>query len=45
MQAALPRMPDAREVTFDRCGHLPFIEHPDLFNATVIEFLDRAESP
>ncbi len=33
------RFPDARLVTFERCGHLPFLEHPDLFNAEVLRFL------
>jgi 2-hydroxy-6-oxonona-2,4-dienedioate hydrolase len=28
-------------VTFERCGHLPFMEHPDLFNESVLAFLHR----
>jgi len=33
--AALPR---ARAVTFDRSGHAPHLEQPELFNATLREF-------
>ena len=33
------RIPDARCVTIDQCGHLPYIEHPQQFNELVTEFL------
>lgn len=31
-------LPDARAVTFDRSGHAPHLEQPELFNATLREF-------
>lgn len=31
-------LPDARSVTFDRSGHAPHLEQPDLFNLTLREF-------
>ena len=31
-------IPDARSVTFDRSGHSPHVEQPDLFNATIRDF-------
>ncbi len=37
--AAVKRMPNARLVTFDACGHYPMIEHPDDYNRLVSEFL------
>jgi pimeloyl-ACP methyl ester carboxylesterase len=30
---------NARLVTFDRCGHLPFMEHPERFVETMLSFL------
>ena len=36
---ALGLIPDARLVTFEECGHLPFFEHPDAFNRAVTDFL------
>jgi len=33
------RIPDARCVTIDQCGHLPYIEHPQAFNDLVADFL------
>jgi 2-hydroxy-6-oxonona-2,4-dienedioate hydrolase len=33
------RIPDARCVTIDQCGHLPYIEHPKAFNDLVADFL------
>ena len=33
------RIADARCVTIDRCGHLPYIEHPGRFNQLVADFL------
>lgn len=37
--AAVKRMPNARLVTFDACGHYPMIEHPAEYNKLVAEFL------
>lgn len=34
-------LPDARAVRFDRSGHAPHLEQPDLFNATLTDFADR----
>jgi pimeloyl-ACP methyl ester carboxylesterase len=39
------RIPDARLVIFERCGHCPNIEQAQRFNATVIDFLNTAGSP
>jgi len=33
------RMPDARLVIFERCGHLPFLEYPQRFNQLATDFL------
>lgn len=38
------RLPDAELAVFDRCGHLPFMEHPALFNDTVCGFLARVSA-
>jgi 2-hydroxy-6-oxonona-2,4-dienedioate hydrolase len=35
------RMPNAKLVIFDQCGHLPMIEYPDKFNKTVQDFLQH----
>jgi 2-hydroxy-6-oxonona-2,4-dienedioate hydrolase len=37
--AAVKRMPNARLVTFNACGHYPMIEHPLQYNQLVSEFL------
>ena len=37
--AAVKRMPRARLVAFERCGHLPMLEHPQPYNELVREFL------
>ena len=34
-------LPDARAVRFDRSGHAPHLEQPELFNATLRDFADR----
>ena len=34
-------LPDARAARFDRSGHAPHLEQPELFNRTVTEFADR----
>ena len=39
----LDEMPDAREVVFDDCAHLPTLEQPERFAAVVLEFLRGAE--
>jgi pimeloyl-ACP methyl ester carboxylesterase len=36
---ALGLIPDARLVTIEHCGHLPFFEHPAAFNQAVLDFL------
>jgi pimeloyl-ACP methyl ester carboxylesterase len=36
---AVMRMPQARIVAFERCGHLPMLEHPQRYNELVREFL------
>lgn len=36
---------DARLVFFDKCGHAPMMEHPDLFNTTLEKFLEEVERP
>jgi pimeloyl-ACP methyl ester carboxylesterase len=37
--AGVKRMPDARLHIYEKCGHMPFMEHPDRFNADVAAFL------
>jgi pimeloyl-ACP methyl ester carboxylesterase len=34
-------LPQARAVRFDRSGHAPHLEQPDLFNRTLSDFADR----
>lgn len=36
---------DSRLRILDRCGHAPMIEHPKLFNAIVLEFLESVITP
>jgi pimeloyl-ACP methyl ester carboxylesterase len=36
-------LPDARQVTIDRCGHVPQVECPDQTNALLVSFFDEAE--
>jgi 2-hydroxymuconate-semialdehyde hydrolase len=46
--AALPLLdllPDVRLHVLGRCGHGPFVEHPDEFRWVVSEFLDRTAPP
>lgn len=38
-QAAVARMPAARLVDYDRCGHYPMIEHAQDWNREVLGFL------
>lgn len=37
--AAMPRLPNARLVTFEKCGHKPMFEHPVSYNDVVRRFL------
>jgi 2-hydroxymuconate-semialdehyde hydrolase len=37
--AAVARMPRARLVAFERCGHLPMLEQPESYNRVVDDFL------
>ncbi|RYG34569.1 MAG: alpha/beta hydrolase [Burkholderiales bacterium] len=32
------RFPDARLLKYERCGHFPFLEHPERFNADLTDF-------
>ena len=34
-------LPNARAVRFDRSGHAPHLEEPELFNATLRDFAER----
>ena len=34
-------LPHARAVRFEKSGHAPHLEEPDLFNATLKDFADR----
>lgn len=36
---AARRMPRAKLVAFDQCGHLPMLEHPEAYNETIRDFL------
>jgi len=38
-QVAVHKIPGARLEIFDRCGHMPQLEHPDRFNKLVLDFL------
>ncbi len=40
-ELGVARMPDARLSVFDACGHLPFLEHAERFNAEVTAFLQQ----
>jgi len=37
---ACKRMPKAELVTFEKCGHLPYMEYPDLFHDAVRKFVN-----
>lgn len=39
--AAVEKMPDARLVAIDNCGHLPMIENPEIYNEQVLRFLNE----
>ena len=38
---ALKNIPDAQLEVFERCGHIPHLEHPDKFNSLVLKFLEK----
>lgn len=38
-QVAVDKIPGARLEIFERCGHMPQLEHPDRFNQLALEFL------
>lgn len=38
------RIPDARLLIFDQCGHCPHEEHPERFNQEVLDFLGQGLS-
>ena len=42
--AGQKRIPNSEIAIFDRCGHMPMLEHSEKFNSTVIEFLTRADT-
>ena len=35
------RLPNGRLVTVEKCGHLPYIEHPELFHQEVLKFMEE----
>jgi pimeloyl-ACP methyl ester carboxylesterase len=37
--SAVQRLPKAKLVTLEKCGHRPMLEHPNLFNGEVRSFL------
>jgi pimeloyl-ACP methyl ester carboxylesterase len=40
--AGVERMKNARLAVYDKCGHLPFLEHASRFNADLLAFLGEA---
>jgi 2-hydroxy-6-oxonona-2,4-dienedioate hydrolase len=42
---AVARMPDARLVAFDDCGHFPMLEHPEHFNQLIAGFAADGRRP
>jgi 4,5:9,10-diseco-3-hydroxy-5,9,17-trioxoandrosta-1(10),2-diene-4-oate hydrolase len=42
---AAGRIPGARLHIFERCGHMPNVEHPGEFNRLVLEFLQQDRGP
>jgi 2-hydroxy-6-oxonona-2,4-dienedioate hydrolase len=40
-EKAVARMPRAQLTIYEKCGHMPFLEHPARFNSQVMEFLGR----
>jgi 4,5:9,10-diseco-3-hydroxy-5,9,17-trioxoandrosta-1(10),2-diene-4-oate hydrolase len=43
-EAGVKRMPNARLVIFERCGHLPYMEYPERFNTVVTGFMTGADA-
>lgn len=41
IEANYRRIDNAELVVFDRCGHLPHLEHPEKFSAVALDFLRR----
>ena len=41
LEAGIKRLKNGKLVLVDRCGHMLQAEHPDLFNATVTDFLTQ----
>ena len=39
-RVALELLPNAELLALDKCGHCPMIEHPEVFNKRVCDFLD-----
>lgn len=39
------RYPKGELLIYDRCGHFPFLEHPEKFDRDLLEFLGRHEGP
>lgn len=37
-------LPDAQQVTLERCGHVPQVERPEETNALLLDFFQRVES-
>jgi pimeloyl-ACP methyl ester carboxylesterase len=40
-ERAAKLLPAGQWVLYENCGHLPYLEHPDRFNAQVREFVVR----
>jgi len=36
-------LPDAQQITLDRCGHVPQVEHPEQTNDLLVSFFAQAE--
>lgn len=41
MAAAASALPQGKLATFERCGHLPYLEYPEAFNHTVTDFIKQ----
>jgi pimeloyl-ACP methyl ester carboxylesterase len=42
-ESGAARIPDARLSIYEKCGHLPFLEHADRFNADLLAFLGNSK--
>lgn len=40
-EAAVARMPNAKLVVLEQCGHMMMLDNPELYNKTIREFLSR----